>query len=1003
MSHAPTNPIALSLMFFGATPGLDAGAYYRFLLDAARYCDAHGFDSLWVPERHFTALGGFSPNPALLQAAVAAQTLRLGLRAGSVVATLKDPLLIAEEWAVVDQLSGGRCGFAMASGWNPDDFVLAPEAFSERQRVLGQRVEQVRTLWQGRRVARINGVGKSVEIGTFPRPQQTSLPLWITAARAVQTFELAGDLGANVLTHLLDQGVDELAAKIAAYRAARAAAGHDPASGRVTVMVHSHVGDSPQGAVRDARVPFCRFLGDNLGLLRGLAAARGHDFDIASLSAAERDELTGFLFDRFRQSRALIGDVGECVDLVAHLATVGVDEIAALVDFGPAPEHVLASLPRLQEVFAVAGARADLVPVAAAAPDASRIGPLVWRGPHPQAQLLDALVAALAQRAPTHAQVGCEGITLPDAMDGPLWARLSGPLPTTAATPLRVAFEDEAGRVVGGIERLVFEAAPGAFALEAGLPHYRRRWQPLVAAGTPAPVRLWPLSAAHADAPVASDHNGRDLVLQVDAARVEAVATFAQLLAHFDTCARAGMAAQSGAARLWLAVHADAADPLQALWLEGLRGHARARIAEWELGPRWGGTLELAPGVPVATLERTLGACRAATCWGADLRLDAQGVLAERVLDTMAVGPLTSGGLAAGSHLVTGATGDLGRECARSLVAAGARELVLVSRSIDPAGTWARELAEEFGAQVRLHCVPTDVASVASLQALRAHLAQAGAQPLTGIIHAATGTVEEGASDLTVLNAKVQALLSLEQVFPRRELDYLLLFSSWAGSVGEIGMKLGTYVAANAAFDGYAEACARVPAAGRCRVVSVGWGDWADSRARQRARAAGKTLLPELWCLSRAQGRYAIAHALGEGRGHVLATPVPWRDFLDLFPTTGNERLLAPVAGPATARSAAPAAAQATRAEMEAIVRKLLRQPVADAQLHDTGLAALGFDSIMALDLRGHIHRKFGVLLPISRMLANPTPAMLLRDLAGNADGGENPANNEKGLMEMDL
>lgn len=1001
MSRAPTNSIALSLMFFGATPGLDAGAYYRLVLDAARYCDAHGFDSLWLPERHFTALGGFSPNPALLQAAVATQTQRLGLRAGSVVATLKDPLLIAEEWATVDQLSGGRCGFAMASGWNPDDFVLAPEAFGERQRVLEQRVEQVRTLWQGGRLARSNGLGKAVEIGTFPRPQQASLPLWITAARALQTFELAGNLGANVLTHLLDQGVDELATKIAAYRAARAAAGYDPVSGRVTVMVHSHVGDSPQNAVCDARTPFCRFLGDNLGLLRGLAAARGHDFDIAPLSAAERDELTGFLFDRFRQSRALIGDVGECVELVTHLDAVGVDEIAALVDFGPAPEHVLASLPRLQEVFARAVAVTGPAPVAATAPDASRIGPLAWRGPHPQAQVLDTLVAALAQRAPSHAQVGCEGITLPDVMDGPLWARVSGSLSSAAATPLQVAFEDEAGHVVGGIQRMVFEAAPSAFSLAPGLPHYQRRWQPLVAAGTPVSVCLWSLSSTLAGTPVASDHDERDLVLQVDAARVESVATFAQLLAHFDSCALAGMAALSGPARLWLAVHAEAADPMQALWLESLRGHARARIAEWEMGPRWGGTLELAPALPSAALEQTLGACRSAACWGADLRLDAQGVLAERVLDSAAVAPLAPGGLAVGSHLVTGANGDLGRECARALVAAGARELVLVSRSIDPTGIWAHELAEEFGMQVRLHCVPADVASVASLQALRAHLAQMGTQPLKGIIHAA-GAVDQGVSDLTMLNAKVQALLALEQVFPRRELDYLLLFSSWAGSVGEIGMKLGTYAAANAAFDGYAEACAHPPTAGRCRVVSVGWGDWADSRVRQRARVSGKALLPELWCLSRAQGRYAIAHALSEGRGHVLATPVPWRDFLDLFPTTANERLLSLVAGRAAARSAAPAAAQTTRAELEAIVRRLLRHPVADAQLHDTGLAALGFDSIMALDLRGHIHRKFGVLLPISRILANPTPAMLLRDIV--SDGGcEDPANKEKGLMEMDL
>ena len=56
------------------------------------------------------------------------------------------------------------------------------------------------------------------------------------------TFERAGAIGANLLTHLLDHDVDELAEKIRLYRQARADHGHDPAAGQVTVMLHTFIG-----------------------------------------------------------------------------------------------------------------------------------------------------------------------------------------------------------------------------------------------------------------------------------------------------------------------------------------------------------------------------------------------------------------------------------------------------------------------------------------------------------------------------------------------------------------------------------------------------------------------------------------------------------------------------------------------------------------------------------------------------------------------------------------
>ena len=85
---------------------------------------------------------------------------------------------------------------------------------------------------------------------TLPRPVQSELPVWVTSAGNPETYRMAGEAGANVLTHLLGQSVQEVANKIRIYREARAAAGHDPAAGIVTLMLHTFIGDD-QDEIRE--------------------------------------------------------------------------------------------------------------------------------------------------------------------------------------------------------------------------------------------------------------------------------------------------------------------------------------------------------------------------------------------------------------------------------------------------------------------------------------------------------------------------------------------------------------------------------------------------------------------------------------------------------------------------------------------------------------------------------------------------------------------------------
>lgn len=350
------------IMFFNGSEAAEQSDNYRLLLESTRFADAHGLSSVWIPERHFTKFGSLYPNPATVHAALARETSQIRLMAGSVVMPLHNPLRLTEEWSVVDNLSGGRVGMSFASGWNPDDFALNPDQYADRQESLFRGIEQVRRLWRGESVEMRGGTGAPATLRTYPSPVQRELPLWVTAASNPRTFERAGALGANVLTHLLDHDVDELAAKIQAYRRARQANGHDPDAGQVTVMLHTFLGRNIDDVHATVREPYCRYLKENIHLLKGLAVHRGSQLDLSTLSAADLDGFVNFLYDRFFSTRALLGTVESCAPLVASLHRAGVNEIACLLDFGPATDDVLASLPALRDL---AETSVDFVPASA--------------------------------------------------------------------------------------------------------------------------------------------------------------------------------------------------------------------------------------------------------------------------------------------------------------------------------------------------------------------------------------------------------------------------------------------------------------------------------------------------------------------------------------------------------------------------------------------------------------------------------------------------------------
>jgi natural product biosynthesis luciferase-like monooxygenase protein len=321
-------PLEFSLLYFSSNEAEFSEDKYRLMIEGAKFADTHDFTAVWLPERHFHPFGGLYPNPSVLASALAMVTERVRLRAGSVVLPMHHPVRVAEEWAVVDNLSGGRVDLSLAAGWNPSDFVLAPGSFADRYHLLFSGLDTIRLLWGGGTVELTGGLGQPVPVRIYPQPQQPALATWITCSGGRERFVQAGEHGANVLTALLFQGVAELAGKIAAYREARARHGLDPATGHVTLMLHTFMGDDLEEVRRIVQAPFIEYLESSMNLWRN-GSSKPDD-----MRPREREALLARAFRRYFRTSALFGTQQTCAAFVTSLQEAGVDEIACLIDFG---------------------------------------------------------------------------------------------------------------------------------------------------------------------------------------------------------------------------------------------------------------------------------------------------------------------------------------------------------------------------------------------------------------------------------------------------------------------------------------------------------------------------------------------------------------------------------------------------------------------------------------------------------------------------------------------
>ncbi|MGE3271197.1 MAG: LLM class flavin-dependent oxidoreductase [Chloroflexota bacterium] len=221
----------LLYMMFGHQPA-DDPSFYRDVLDQVEEADRIGFDCVWFAEHHFETASEFCgrlPAPMLFVSAAAQRTKRIRIGTGVRVLSLHNPVIMAEEAAVADILTGGRLNLGAGQGVNPDleKFGLSTAEKHPRYR---EMLDVMTGAWKPGTITYDGTYFQYDDVCVIPKPIQKARDMLWVAARDQGSIEYAGQHGYALLIGQAEPTARQ-AMYAAQYRQAALAAGNQPRVG----------------------------------------------------------------------------------------------------------------------------------------------------------------------------------------------------------------------------------------------------------------------------------------------------------------------------------------------------------------------------------------------------------------------------------------------------------------------------------------------------------------------------------------------------------------------------------------------------------------------------------------------------------------------------------------------------------------------------------------------------------------------------------------------------
>ena len=285
---------------------------YAQTMEQIALADRAGLDLVWFSEHHFVE-DGYLPNFVPVAGAAAAVTTRIRISTDIALAPFAHPLRLAEDMAILDQLSGGRMELGLGLGYAPHEFAGFGIPRSHRVSYTEECAEVLRLAWSGERFSFAGKRWRFDDVLVSPQPvQRGGPPLWMAS-----TSPASVERAIRFDTHLLPQGPRTIV--LDPWRAAMREHGRDPDRYRVGIIRSCLVTDDPERDWPPLRAAE-----------RYRMKVYGRFAEEAGLGGQEmfKDE------DRIPQ-RIIVGDVAHCVDeLSRFVVEYGITDV---VTWGAAP------------------------------------------------------------------------------------------------------------------------------------------------------------------------------------------------------------------------------------------------------------------------------------------------------------------------------------------------------------------------------------------------------------------------------------------------------------------------------------------------------------------------------------------------------------------------------------------------------------------------------------------------------------------------------------------
>ena len=321
------------------------------ILDEAIYADALGMHSAWIGEHHFSTLGVLSC-PDIVLSFVAARTRAIRLAPAVTVLPLHHPIRVAEQWASLDLLSGGRVDFAAGRGYDRREYEPLGADFENNQATFEEGMEVLRRLWSAD--GPISHAGRRYafrDVAITPRPIQRPIPSYV-ASFSRPSIELAGRLGCGLIVAPFAAAISfgGLAAVARLYKETCARHGTPAARLMCSYFIHFHDTDAEERAARARQLRYYQecaipaFPGDPatappsyryfVGMVERLRNARAEDLS---------------------DNAVLLGNAARITDTLKKVEAAGFDEVILYFNVGLKPHpQVKDEMARFMEQVAPA-------------------------------------------------------------------------------------------------------------------------------------------------------------------------------------------------------------------------------------------------------------------------------------------------------------------------------------------------------------------------------------------------------------------------------------------------------------------------------------------------------------------------------------------------------------------------------------------------------------------------------------------------------------------------